>query len=109
MLVVAQMHESATLTPYSAGVSALVAVLALVFAGIALSASRRRANAALRIVALAFLVFAAKNVFSAYNVIAHEMEGWPSVPHDAIELVLSLFDLGLLLLLFAPLVLRRRG
>jgi hypothetical protein len=54
-------------------------------------------------VALAFVVFGLKNVFSAYNVLTH------TVPHDAIELVLSLFDLVLLVLLFAPLVLRRRS
>lgn len=96
-------HESPELTPVSVGVSALVAVLAFVLAGLAFRAAARRANPALRLVAIAFVVFGAKNAFSAYNVLTHV------VPHDAIELVLSLFDLGLLLLLFAPLALRRRS
>jgi len=96
-------HESPELTPYSAGVSILVAILALVLAGLAILSLRRRKNPALRFVAAAFFVFAAKNVFSAYNVLEH------AVPHDAIELVLSVFDLLLLLLLFAPLALRRRS
>lgn len=103
MLFLAQAHESPALTPYSAGVSIVVAILALLMAGLALRAARRRANRGLHLVAVAFLVFAAKNAFSAYNVATH------IVPHDAIELVLSLFDLALLLLLFAPLALRRRG
>lgn len=104
MLVLAQVaHESLVLTPYAVAVSSLVAVLAIVLAGLALRAARRRGNPALRIVALAFFAFFVKNVFSAFNVLTHV------VPHDAIELVLSLFDLALLLLLFLPLVLRRRG
>ena len=104
MLFLAQAaHESAALTPYSIAVSALVALLAFVLAGLAFRASSRRANKALRMVALAFVVFGLKNVFSAYNVLTH------AVPHDAIELVLSLFDLVLLVLLFAPLMLRRRS
>lgn len=95
--------EMPGLTPFSAGTSILVALLALVLAGLAFRAAARRTNPALRLVAAAFLVFAAKNGFSAYNVLTH------MVPHDAIELILSLFDLVLLLLLMAPLVLRRRG
>ena len=87
----------------SAGTSALVALLALAFAFLAFRARRVRGNPALRLVGVAFLVFAAKNAFSAFNVLTHV------VPHDAIELVLSLFDLALLLLLFAPFLLRRRS
>lgn len=94
---------SGALTAASTGVSVLVALLALVFAGLALAARRKRGNKALAVVALAFFVFAIKNAFSAYNVMTH------LVPHDAIELVLSLFDLVLLLLLFTPLLLRRRS
>lgn len=104
LLVLAQVpHESETLTPYSVAVSALVALLAFVLAALALRAAARRGNRSLRMVALAFAVFGVKNVFSAFNVLTHV------VPHDAIELVLSVFDLALLLLLFAPLVLRRRS
>jgi hypothetical protein len=101
MFFLAQAHENAAITPASVTVSSLVAILALVFAGLAFAAARRRGNRALHVVAVAFLVFAAKNIFSAYNVGRHV------VPHDTIELVLSLFDLVLLLLLFAPFMLRR--
>ena len=99
----AALLDSPGLAPLSATVSALVAVLALVMALVAFGAMRRRGNRALRWVALAFLVFSAKNVFSAVNVVTH------LVQHDAIELVLSLFDLALLALLFIPLAFRRRG
>jgi len=97
------------LTPASAAVSILVAILALVLTGLAVASLRRRKNPGLGFVAAAFFVFAVKNVFSAYNVVAHEGAAWPSVPHDAIELVLSLFDLVLLVLLFVPLFFRRRA
>ena len=103
MLFLAQAHESPALTPTSVAVSALVALLALFLAGLAFSAARKRSNRALYLVAAAFVVFAIKNAFSAYNVQTHV------VPHDEIELILSLFDLVLLVLLFAPLALRRRG
>lgn len=103
MLFLAQAtHESVALTPYSIAVSGLVALLAFVLASLAFRAASRRANKGLHMVALAFVVFGLKNVFSAYNVLTH------TIPHDAIELVLSLFDLVLLILLFMPLVLRRR-
>lgn len=91
------------LADLSAGVSLVVALLALGMAVVACVSMRRRSNRALGIVAAAFLVFAAKNVFSAVNVETHLVE------HDAIELVLSLFDLVLLLLLFLPLLARRRS
>lgn len=87
----------------SAATSLLVALLAALFAALALGALRRRGNRALAWVAAAFGVFAVKNVFSAVNVGTHVVE------HDLIELVLSLFDLVILLLLFTPLVLRKRG
>lgn len=92
-----------TLDLASSGTSLVVALLALAMALLAFRAQRRRRNPSLRFVGVAFLVFAVKNLFSAYNVLYH------AVPHDAIELVLSLFDLALLLLLFAPFLLRRRG
>lgn len=88
--------------PLSAAVSSIVAALALVMAVVAFRAARRRGNRGLNLVGAAFLVFAAKNVFSATNVLTH------LVPHDTIELVLSLFDLALLLMLFAPFLARRR-
>lgn len=85
----------------SAGTSAIVALLAVAFAIVAFRAARRRANKALRIVGYAFTLFAAKNIFSAVNVLTH------AVPHDAIELILSLVDLAIMLLLFWPLLRRR--
>ena len=102
MLALADVTSPA-LTPLSAAVSLLVAALAVVLAVLAFAARRKRGNPALAWVAYAFLVFAAKNVFSAVNVVTHV------VPHDAIELALSLFDLLLLVLLFMPFVFRRRG
>ncbi|HVM45632.1 MAG TPA: hypothetical protein VM582_06825 [Candidatus Thermoplasmatota archaeon] len=102
MLVLASAHNPA-LTAASVAVSLLVALLAFVLAGLAARAAHRRSNRALRMVALAFGVFGVRNLFSAYAVRTH------ALGHDAIELVLSLFDLVLLLLLFAPLVLRRRS
>jgi hypothetical protein len=89
-------------TVASSTTSILVGVLALVLAALALRAARRRANPGLRWVGAAFVVFAVKDAFSAYNVVTHV------VPHDAIELVLSVFDLALLAMLFVPLLLVRR-
>lgn len=104
MLVLAHVAtDSPELTPYSAGVSVVVGFLALGLAVLAMASLRKRGNPALRFVAAAFVVFAAKNAFSAYNVLTH------AVPHDAIELILSLFDLVLLVLLIAPVLLRKRG
>lgn len=109
MLLVLADGGLGTLATASAGTSALVALLALILAIFAFRAAGLTANRNLRLVGFAFLVFAVKNVFSAYNVFAHESAGMPSVPHDALELVLSLFDLGLILLLFLPLLWRRRS
>jgi hypothetical protein len=103
MMALAAATQHGPLDLASSGTSVVVALLALTMAVLAFRAQRKRANPGLRLVGIAFLVFAAKNVFSAYNVLTH------AVPHDAIELVLSLFDLALLLLLFAPFLLRRRG
>lgn len=103
MLVLLLEDTSPALTPVSAGTSVVVALLAFVLAGLAVGAMRRRGNPSLKWVALAFVVFGVKNVFSAVNVVSHV------VPHDAIELVLSLFDLALLVLLFIPFLRRRRA
>lgn len=87
----------------STATSMLVALLAATFSGLALSAMRKRGNRSLVWVAAAFALFAAKNVFSAVNVSTHLVE------HDTIELVLSLSDLAILLLLFTPFILRKRS
>lgn len=86
----------------SAAASVLVAFLAALFAGLALAARRKRPNPALTYVAAAFGVFALKNLFSAVNVTTHV------VPHDGIELILSLCDLVIMVLLFTPFVRRKR-
>lgn len=103
MMVLAALDGPDPFAPTSAGVSLVVALLALTMGLVAFRAARRRGNRALHVVGLAFLVFAAKNVFSAVNVLYH------AVPHDAIELALSLFDLVIMLLLFAPFLRRRRA
>lgn len=86
----------------STSTSSIVALLAFVLSALALRAARRRANPRLKWVAGAFFVFGLKNVFSAFNVATHD------VPHDAIELALSVFDLVIILMLFVPLFVRRR-
>lgn len=80
--------------------SLLVGLIALVMAALAWQARRRSGNRQLGFVAGAFGLFLAKSLFSAYNVQTHY------VPHDTIELVLSLFDLAIIGLLFLPLVVR---
>lgn len=80
--------------------SLLVGLIALVMAALAWQARQRSGNAQLAFVAGAFGLFLAKSLFSAYNVQTH------AVPHDEIELVLSLFDLLIIGLLFLPFVLR---
>lgn len=95
--------QTGGLAGLSAATSLVVALLAALFAALALGALRRRGNRALAWVAAAFAVFAVKNVFSAVNVSTHVVE------HDAIELVLSLFDLVILGLLFTPFILRKRS
>lgn len=101
MLVLAAVHDS--LSAASSATSVIVMLLALGLSVIAYRAARLRSTPSLKWVGVAFVVFALKNGFSAFNVWTH------TVPHDAIELALSIFDLVLLALLFAPLVLRRRG
>lgn len=101
MLFLAAIHDP--LSVASSATSVIVMFLAIALAVMALRAARMRSAPTLRWVAAAFGVFALKNAFSAFNVWTH------AVPHDAIELVLSLLDLVLLVLLFAPLVLRRRN
>ena len=103
MFVLLDGDTSPVATPYSSATSAGVAVLALIFAIMAFRAAARRGNSGLRYVGIAFIIFALKNVFSAYMVVSHV------VPHDAIELVLSVLDLAIMLLLFAPLLVRRRA
>lgn len=109
LVILASEGISPGLATASSLTSGLVALLALILAVFAFRAASLRGNRNLRLVGTAFLVFSVKNIFSAYNVHAHEQPTWPSVPHDTLELVLSLFDLVLLILLFVPLLLRRRG
>lgn len=101
MFVLAVIHDA--LTVASSATSIVVMLLAAGLSGVAFRAAGLRRTPSLKWVGVAFAVFAVKNGFSAFNVWTH------AVPHDAIELVLSLFDLVLLMLLLAPLLLRRRG
>jgi uncharacterized membrane protein len=87
----------------SAATSAVVALLALAFSVMAFRAYAKRGNSAMRWVGAAFLVFAVRNVFSAFNVLTDVIH------HGTVELILSLFDLALMLILLTPLVLRRRA
>ena len=87
----------------SSAISLLVALLAFILAILALLARRRRGNPGLLWVALAFILFGVKNVFSGVMVTTH------IVQHDDIELILSFGDLLILGLLFMPLFMRRRG
>src|SRR5581483_9910338 len=86
----------------SAAVSTFVAILAFSFSVAAFLAVAKRGNKALRWVGAAFVVFGLRNLFSAFNVATDV------VRHGTVELVLSVFDLALMLILIAPLVLRRR-
>lgn len=83
--------------------SLLVGLIALVMAVLAWQARRRSGNAQLSFVAGAFVLFLIKSLFSAYIVATPPPH---PVPHDEIELVLSLFDLAIIGLLFLPFVLR---
>lgn len=104
MLVLLQVsHEDPLFTLPAVVLGVVVFALAAVLAGIAWRASKRRANPGLRVVAFAFALFSLKGLFTAINVQTH----W--IPHDAIELVLSGFDLALLALLFVPFLARRRA
>jgi predicted membrane-bound dolichyl-phosphate-mannose-protein mannosyltransferase len=103
MLFLADGAVDVAVAPFSSATSVFVALLAFLFSAAAFVAARRKKNHNLLWVSAAFLVFAAKNLFSAYNVITH------FVPHDDIELGLSLFDLAIMLILFIPLIFRRRS
>lgn len=83
------------------GVVLLVGLLAAALAGVGYGASRRSGNPALGFVAGAFAVFALKSIFSAWGVYAR------ALPHEHLELVLSLADLVILVLLALPLLTRR--
>lgn len=89
--------------PIASAVGFIVALFALVFAILAFRAAKRRPNPGLYWVSGAFLVFAAKNAFTALVVVTH------AVPHDEIELALTVSDFVIMLLLFAPFVTRRRA
>lgn len=87
----------------SSATSSVVGLVAALLVVLAVRARRRSGNPQLAYVAGAFGVFVARSAFSAYNVQTH------AVPHDEIELVLSLLDLLILILLCIPFVLRGQG
>jgi NO-binding membrane sensor protein with MHYT domain len=92
-----------TSTNLAVAASAIVAVLASVLAYLGFRSFHKTRNPRLVFVAVAFLVFAIKSVFVGANVQTH------LVPHDAIEFVSALFDLVIVVLLFLPFAMNRRG
>ena len=88
----------------SALTSLLVGLIALVLAVSAWRARARSGNRQLGFVGAAFVLFLAKSLVSTADVLTPFPH---AVPHDALELVLSLFDLAILGLLFLPLALKR--
>lgn len=84
-------HEAA-----GVAVIALVAALSLLLTFLAAAALNRSGNRKLAFVMLAFLAFFVKSVLTAYSVETDFIQ------HEHLELVGSLFDLLILLLLVAP-------
>lgn len=83
-------------TTMAALMSAAVAVLAAIMAYLGWKSYRNTGNQRLVFIVLAFFLFIVKSLFTAYNVTSH------AVPHDSIELVGSMLDLIIVLLLFIP-------
>jgi hypothetical protein len=88
----------ALLTPTNLAIatSILVALLTAVMAYVGFRSFQKTKNARLVFVVVAFIAFALKSLFVAYNVSGH------AVPHDSIEFVSALFDLLIVVLLFIP-------
>ncbi len=78
-----------------------VAVLSAIMAYLGIRSFRATENTRLLFVVMAFIVFAMKSLFVAYNVSSH------AVAHDAIEFVGAMFDLIIVMLLFVPFLVRR--
>lgn len=88
----------AFLTPTNLAVAAslAVALMTAVMAYLGWRSFRKTKNPRLVFVVVAFVAFALKSLFVAYNV------RWHAVPHDSIELVSAVFDVLIALLLFIP-------
>ncbi|HEV8360863.1 MAG TPA: hypothetical protein VGR28_10455 [Candidatus Thermoplasmatota archaeon] len=84
--------------------SLAVGLIALALAALALRARRSSGNRQLGFVAAAFALFAVKSAFSSYDVLTEPPH---LVPHDELELVLSLFDLVIIVLLVVPLLVKK--
>lgn len=78
-----------------------VGVLATALAAIAWAAHRRTKDVRLLWVGAAFVVFAAKEVVTGYAIVTE------SIAHESLELVNSLLDLVVLVLLVVPFLWRR--
>jgi hypothetical protein len=89
----------------SSAVSLVVGLVALGLCVLALRARARSGNRQLMFVGAAFALFVAKSVFSALDVASPLPH---PVPHDYLELVLSLFDLGIIALLVMPFLLKAK-
>lgn len=88
----------ALLTPTNLALAAslLVATLTAVMAYLGFRSFQKTGNARLVFVVVAFVAFALKSLFVAYNVT------WHAVPHDSIEFVSALFDVLIVVVLFIP-------
>lgn len=88
--------------PLPTAVLSVVTVAMLFLTGLALRSWRRSGNARLAFVAAAFGLFAFKSALTAYALFTG------AVPHEALELLNSVFDLGIAALLIAPILLPPR-
>lgn len=85
-------------TPTTLGTAAsvLVAAMTLIMAYLGYRSYRNTGNVRLVFVVVAFVTYALKSLFVAYNLQTH------ATLHDTIELVSALFDVVIVMLLFVP-------
>ncbi len=94
--------------PVAPGIILVVAVVSLFLTIMGLRAWRRAQDARLLFVTSAFGLFTLKNLITGWS-IWQEVRGEPAlIGHTDLELMGSVFDLAVVVLLAAPLLLRRR-
>lgn len=94
--------------PLAPGVVLAVAFVSLFLTAVGLRSWRRAADARLLFVTSAFGLFALKNLITWWSLFAESRGRGPLVGHTMLELLGSVFDLAVVLLLAAPLLVRRR-